>query len=196
MLHFYQVLITYFSTKYVVIPIFSKVVDFVHPEILEKQLDLSIPQHGQTDEKLLEFCEDTIRYSVKTGHSLFYINVLLVFWRKVINTKYLNMSRLPQQLSLFITTKKQFCGMGNLGTVTLKLIWTLYYDRCNRTLCYDRCNRTLYYDRCNRTLYYDRCNRTLYYDRCNRTLYYDRCNRTLYYDRCNRMQCPLVRLSP
>ncbi|KAK2145964.1 hypothetical protein LSH36_644g01104 [Paralvinella palmiformis] len=50
----------------------SKVVEFVHPEILEKLIDLSIPESVTPDDRLLELCRETIRYSVKTGHRRFF----------------------------------------------------------------------------------------------------------------------------
>ena len=49
---------------------YSKVVEFVHPEILEKLIDLSIPESVTPDDRLLELCRETIRYSVKTGKIL------------------------------------------------------------------------------------------------------------------------------
>lgn len=44
----------------------SKVVEFKHPKELEKLMDLSLNK-PTSDERLLEICDDVIRYSVKTG---------------------------------------------------------------------------------------------------------------------------------
>ena len=47
----------------------SKVIDFKHPKELQKLIDLSLQDRGVTDDKLLQFCEQIIQYSVKTGES-------------------------------------------------------------------------------------------------------------------------------
>jgi len=50
----------------------NKVVEFKHPEDLAASLDLGLPENGDSNKKLLQLCEDTVRYSVKTGHPRFF----------------------------------------------------------------------------------------------------------------------------
>ncbi|XP_069120622.1 cysteine sulfinic acid decarboxylase-like [Argopecten irradians] len=49
----------------------EKIIEFKLPEDLENTLDLSL-EHPTDDDRLLEICRDVIRYSVKTGHPLFF----------------------------------------------------------------------------------------------------------------------------
>lgn len=45
-----------------------KVVDFKHPKELQQHLDLELRDDGEPDEKLLEYCNDALKYSVRTGN--------------------------------------------------------------------------------------------------------------------------------
>lgn len=42
-------------------------IEFEHPAILKKKLNLNIGEEGATDERLMKMCADTLRYSVKSG---------------------------------------------------------------------------------------------------------------------------------
>ncbi len=46
---------------------FSKVVEFVHPKDLFEKIDLEVRDFGESDDKLLNLCRETIHYSVKSG---------------------------------------------------------------------------------------------------------------------------------
>jgi len=50
----------------------SKLVEFHHPDELEKRMSLQISDSPCSNEKLLSMCKDVMRYSVKTGHPHFY----------------------------------------------------------------------------------------------------------------------------
>ena len=41
--------------------------EFVHPKELFHKLDLEIRDSGEPDEKILDLCQETIRYSVHSG---------------------------------------------------------------------------------------------------------------------------------
>eukprot|EP00057_Strongylocentrotus_purpuratus_P033333 XP_791030.3 PREDICTED: cysteine sulfinic acid decarboxylase [Strongylocentrotus purpuratus] len=49
-----------------------KVVNFKHPEELLKTFDFKLQDDPETTERLLELCQDTYDYSVKTGHPQFF----------------------------------------------------------------------------------------------------------------------------
>lgn len=49
----------------------QKVLNWTNPEELSKIFDMSLSQHPQSDEQLLEAIRSTIKYSVKTGHPYF-----------------------------------------------------------------------------------------------------------------------------
>ncbi|XP_029450922.1 cysteine sulfinic acid decarboxylase isoform X2 [Rhinatrema bivittatum] len=49
----------------------EKVCNWKDPEELRGLLDLELRSRGESPSKLLEHCQDVIRYSVKTGHPLF-----------------------------------------------------------------------------------------------------------------------------
>lgn len=49
----------------------NKVLEWTDPEELEKKFDMSLKDEPDTDEELLKLADDTIRYSVKTGHPYF-----------------------------------------------------------------------------------------------------------------------------
>lgn len=42
-------------------------VDFLQPEDLRKKFDFEIGAKGVDDDTLVKYCEETIKYSVKTG---------------------------------------------------------------------------------------------------------------------------------
>ena len=44
-----------------------KVVDFMQPNELREKFDFEIGAKGVDDDTLVRYCEDTIKYSVKTG---------------------------------------------------------------------------------------------------------------------------------
>ena len=52
---------------------FSKVVDFLQPDELAEKFDFEIGNKGEDNDTLLKHCEDTIKYSVKTGISPTYL---------------------------------------------------------------------------------------------------------------------------
>ena len=58
---------------------YRKVVDFLQPDVLRQKFDFEIGLKGVDDDTLVKYCEDTIKYSVKTGentyHSTFYVVV-------------------------------------------------------------------------------------------------------------------------
>ena len=41
--------------------------DFVQPEDLKEKFHFEIESKPESDDTLLKYCEDTIKYSVKTG---------------------------------------------------------------------------------------------------------------------------------
>lgn len=49
----------------------NKIVEFKHPKELEKMLDLKL-KDPTNDDRLLDICNDVIKYSVKTGHPRFF----------------------------------------------------------------------------------------------------------------------------
>ncbi|KAM8976286.1 cysteine sulfinic acid decarboxylase [Pelodytes ibericus] len=49
-----------------------KVCEWMEPEELDNILDLNIRCHGESQEVLLGYCRDIIRFSVKTGHPRFF----------------------------------------------------------------------------------------------------------------------------
>lgn len=49
----------------------SKVIEWIEPDDLKKVLDLKINNEGETHQQLLKIIEDTLKYSVKTGHPYF-----------------------------------------------------------------------------------------------------------------------------
>lgn len=50
----------------------SKVLNFKHPDELQKLLDLQLKEEGESDDRILDLCRTTARYSVKTGHPRFF----------------------------------------------------------------------------------------------------------------------------
>jgi len=50
----------------------QKVVEFVHPAALQAKLDLELRAEGETNKTLIGLCEDTLKYSVRTGHPRFF----------------------------------------------------------------------------------------------------------------------------
>lgn len=44
-----------------------KILDFRHPEEMQKLLDLRIPEQGLTLQQLISDCATTLKYQVKTG---------------------------------------------------------------------------------------------------------------------------------
>ncbi len=48
--------------------------EFVHPEDLFKKIDLEVRDFGEPDDKLLNLCQETIHYSVKSGKVLLQTN--------------------------------------------------------------------------------------------------------------------------
>lgn len=55
----------------------EKILDFHHPEEMQKLLDLKIPDKGLTLQQLLNDCATTLKYQVKTGKFLI---ILLFFY--------------------------------------------------------------------------------------------------------------------
>jgi glutamate decarboxylase len=49
----------------------NKVLEWTDPEELEKKFDMSLKDDADSDEKLMQLTNDTIKYSVKTGHPYF-----------------------------------------------------------------------------------------------------------------------------
>merc|ERR1712227_654768 len=49
-----------------------KIVEFVHPADLLAKLDLGVRDAGESNETLIQLCEQTLKYSVKTGHPRFF----------------------------------------------------------------------------------------------------------------------------
>lgn len=49
----------------------SKVIEWIEPEDLKDVLDIKLNPNGENHEKLLKLVENTLRYSVKTGHPYF-----------------------------------------------------------------------------------------------------------------------------
>lgn len=45
----------------------EKILDFHHPEDMQKLLDLAIPQKGLPLQQLIHDCATTLKYQVKTG---------------------------------------------------------------------------------------------------------------------------------
>ncbi|XP_019879404.1 glutamate decarboxylase [Aethina tumida] len=50
----------------------EKVLDFHHPEDMQKLLDLHVPQEGVNLQQLVHDCATTLKYQVKTGHPRFF----------------------------------------------------------------------------------------------------------------------------
>ncbi|XP_063300895.1 cysteine sulfinic acid decarboxylase [Pelobates fuscus] len=50
----------------------NKVCEWMEPEDLQRILDLKLKAHGESQEVLLSYCKDIIRFSVKTGHPRFF----------------------------------------------------------------------------------------------------------------------------
>ncbi|KAM8967072.1 acidic amino acid decarboxylase GADL1 [Pelodytes ibericus] len=50
----------------------EKVCEFQDPEILKKLLDLNLKDSGESHQKLMQLCQNTIKYSVKTSHPRFF----------------------------------------------------------------------------------------------------------------------------
>ena len=48
---------------------YRKVVDFLQPDVLRQKFDFEIGLKGVDDDTLVKYCEDTIKYSVKTGEN-------------------------------------------------------------------------------------------------------------------------------
>lgn len=49
----------------------NKVLEWTDPEELQKKFDMSLKDEPDTDEELLKLADETIKYSVKTGHPYF-----------------------------------------------------------------------------------------------------------------------------
>ena len=49
----------------------NKVLEWTDPEELQRKFDMSLKDEPDTDEELLKLANDTIKYSVKTGHPYF-----------------------------------------------------------------------------------------------------------------------------
>lgn len=49
----------------------EKILDFHHPEEMQKLLDLKIPDKGLTLQQLIHDCATTLKYQVKTGEFKF-----------------------------------------------------------------------------------------------------------------------------
>lgn len=45
----------------------EKILDFYHPEDMQKKLDLKIPEQGVSLQQLVHDCAVTLKYQVKTG---------------------------------------------------------------------------------------------------------------------------------
>ena len=50
----------------------NKVVEFVQPQVLEDRLDVKLESKASDSESLIATCKDIVRYSVKTGHPMFF----------------------------------------------------------------------------------------------------------------------------
>ncbi|KAF7283962.1 hypothetical protein GWI33_022785 [Rhynchophorus ferrugineus] len=50
----------------------EKILDFHHPEDMQKLLDLKIPDQGVSLQQLIHDCATTLKYQVKTGHPRFF----------------------------------------------------------------------------------------------------------------------------
>ncbi|KAF5274780.1 hypothetical protein FQR65_LT00363 [Abscondita terminalis] len=50
----------------------EKILDFHHPEDMQKLLDLKIPEYGVNLQQLIHDCSVTLKYQVKTGHPHFF----------------------------------------------------------------------------------------------------------------------------
>ncbi|KAL1512520.1 hypothetical protein ABEB36_002102 [Hypothenemus hampei] len=50
----------------------EKILDFHHPEEMQKLLDLRVPDHGVSLQQLIHDCATTLKYQVKTGHPRFF----------------------------------------------------------------------------------------------------------------------------
>ncbi|XP_078520065.1 acidic amino acid decarboxylase GADL1 [Lissotriton helveticus] len=50
----------------------EKVCEWLPPEELKKRIDLELRDRGETHQRLLQLCQNTIRYSVKTSHPRFF----------------------------------------------------------------------------------------------------------------------------
>ncbi|XP_050301201.1 glutamate decarboxylase isoform X1 [Anthonomus grandis grandis] len=50
----------------------EKILDFHHPEEMQKLLDLRVPDHGVSLQQLINDCATTLKYQVKTGHPRFF----------------------------------------------------------------------------------------------------------------------------
>lgn len=50
----------------------EKILDFHHPEDMQKLLDLRVPEQGVSLQQLVHDCATTLKYQVKTGKSLIF----------------------------------------------------------------------------------------------------------------------------
>jgi len=53
----------------------EKILDFHHPEEMQKLLDLRVPDHGVPLQQLVHDCATTLKYQVKTGKYQLYCQI-------------------------------------------------------------------------------------------------------------------------